>query len=60
MLEPIQGEAACRPLPDGYLQAPAQITAAAGALLILDEVQTGIGRTGNWFAHQPRRRSCPT
>ncbi len=49
-LEPIQGEAGVRPLPDGYLQAAREATSAAGALLILDEVQTGIGRTGKWLA----------
>ena len=38
--------------PEGYLQAAREITAAKGALLVLDEVQTGIGRTGTWFAHQ--------
>ena len=51
-VEPIQGEAGVRPLPAGYLQAAREITAAAGALLIVDEVQTGIGRTGKWFASE--------
>ncbi|MBP3036935.1 acetylornithine transaminase [Arthrobacter sp. zg-ZUI100] len=51
-IEPIQGEAGVRPLPEGYLQAAREITAAAGALLIVDEVQTGIGRTGKWFASE--------
>lgn len=49
-LEPIQGEAGVRPLPEGYLRAAREATTAAGALLILDEVQTGIGRTGKWLA----------
>ncbi len=49
-LEPIQGEAGVRPLPPGYLKAAREATTKAGALLILDEVQTGIGRTGKWFA----------
>ena len=49
-LEPIQGEAGVRPLPAGYLRAAREATTAAGALLILDEVQTGIGRTGKWLA----------
>ncbi|QCB98220.1 acetylornithine transaminase [Arthrobacter sp. PAMC25564] len=49
-LEPIQGEAGVRPLPAGYLQAAREATSRAGALLILDEVQTGIGRTGKWLA----------
>lgn len=51
-LEPIQGEAGVVPAPDGYLAAAREITSAQGALLVLDEVQTGIGRTGTWFAHQ--------
>jgi acetylornithine aminotransferase len=37
--------------PDGYLAAARRVTADRGALLWLDEVQTGIGRTGEWFAH---------
>ncbi|MFE2726897.1 acetylornithine transaminase [Kitasatospora sp. NPDC059327] len=51
-LEPIQGENGAIPLPDGYLRAAREITRATGTLLILDEIQTGIGRTGYWFAHQ--------
>ncbi|MGY3317710.1 acetylornithine transaminase [Arthrobacter sp. TE12232] len=51
-LEPIQGEAGVRPLPAGYLKAAREATTAAGALLILDEVQTGIGRTGKWLASE--------
>jgi acetylornithine aminotransferase len=51
-LEPIQGEAGVRPLPPGYLQAARDATSKAGALLILDEVQTGIGRTGKWLASE--------
>ena len=51
-LEPIQGEAGVIPAPDGYLAAARQLTTEHGALLVLDEVQTGIGRTGSWFAHQ--------
>ena len=50
-LEPIQGEAGVRPLDDEYLQAARALTTAHGALLIVDEIQTGIGRTGAWFAH---------
>ncbi|MEA5454510.1 acetylornithine transaminase [Sinomonas sp. JGH33] len=49
-LEPIQGEAGVVPLPDGYLAEARRITRDAGALLIVDEVQTGVGRTGEWFA----------
>lgn len=51
-LEPVQGESGVVVPPAGYLQAAREITAAQGALLILDEVQTGVGRTGTWFAHQ--------
>ena len=49
-LEPIQGEAGVVPLPEGYLAEARRITRDAGALLIVDEVQTGVGRTGQWFA----------
>jgi acetylornithine aminotransferase len=52
ILEPIQGEAGVVAPPAGYLAAARRITHEAGALLILDEVQTGIGRTGHWLAHQ--------
>lgn len=52
MLEPIQGEGGVIVPPDGYLTRAREIADAHGALLILDEVQTGIGRTGTWFAHQ--------
>ncbi|MFD9126040.1 acetylornithine transaminase [Kitasatospora sp. NPDC059571] len=51
-LEPIQGENGAIPLPDGYLRAAREITRATGTLLVLDEIQTGVGRTGHWFAHQ--------
>jgi acetylornithine/N-succinyldiaminopimelate aminotransferase len=50
-LEPILGEAGVVPAPDGYLAAARAITAEHGTLLVIDEVQTGIGRTGSWFAH---------
>jgi acetylornithine aminotransferase len=52
ILEPIQGEYGVIVPPPGYLAAAREVTAAHGALLVLDEVQTGIGRTGQWFAHQ--------
>ncbi|MFJ8076655.1 acetylornithine transaminase [Streptomyces sp. NPDC096176] len=52
VLEPVQGEAGVVPAPPGYLRAAREITHATGTLLVLDEVQTGIGRTGHWFAHQ--------
>ncbi|MEV4202721.1 acetylornithine transaminase [Micromonospora globbae] len=52
ILEPIQGENGVVVPPAGYLAAARRITARHGALLVLDEVQTGVGRTGHWFAHQ--------
>ncbi len=52
VLEPIQGEGGVVVPPPGYLAAAGRIAREAGALFILDEVQTGIGRTGRWFAHQ--------
>ncbi len=51
-LEPILGESGVVVPPAGYLAAARSAADAAGALLVLDEVQTGIGRTGAWFAHQ--------
>jgi len=52
VLEPIQGEAGVVVPPAGYLAEAADIAHRNGALLWLDEVQTGIGRCGSWFAHQ--------
>ena len=52
VLEPVQGEAGVVVPPTGYLRAAREVTARHGALLVLDEVQTGVGRTGAWFAHQ--------
>ncbi|MEU5694421.1 acetylornithine transaminase [Actinosynnema sp. NPDC020468] len=52
IVEPVQGEQGVVVAPEGYLQAARRITAEHGALLILDEVQTGIGRLGSWFAFQ--------
>ena len=51
-LEPIMGEGGVVVPPAGYLAAARDITAEHGALLVLDEVQTGVGRTGAFFAHQ--------
>jgi acetylornithine/N-succinyldiaminopimelate aminotransferase len=51
-LEPTLGEGGVVPPPDGYLRAVRQACDEAGALLVLDEIQSGIGRTGDWFAHQ--------
>lgn len=52
VLEPIQGEAGVRPADPAYLQLARELTTAHGALLVLDEVQTGVARTGSWFAFQ--------
>lgn len=52
LLEPIKGEAGVMPLPDGFLSAARELTTRHGALLIADEIQTGAGRTGDWFATQ--------
>jgi acetylornithine/N-succinyldiaminopimelate aminotransferase len=52
VVEPIKGEAGVVDLPDGYLEAARDITREHGVLLILDEIQTGAGRTGSWFAFQ--------
>jgi len=51
-LEPIMGEGGVVVPPEGYLVTARDITARHGALLVLDEVQTGMGRTGAFFAHQ--------
>ena len=51
-VEPVQGEAGVRELPAGYLAAAREITHQHGALLIVDEIQTGAGRTGAWFGFQ--------
>ncbi|NUR09380.1 MAG: acetylornithine transaminase [Nocardioidaceae bacterium] len=51
VVEPVQGEAGVVEPPEGYLAAAREITSRHGALLWLDEVQSGMGRTGTWFAH---------
>jgi acetylornithine/N-succinyldiaminopimelate aminotransferase len=51
-LEPTLGEGGVVPPPEGYLRAVRRACDEAGALLVLDEIQSGIGRTGAWFAHQ--------
>jgi acetylornithine/N-succinyldiaminopimelate aminotransferase len=51
-LEPCQGEAGVVPPPAGYLRGAREACDAAGALLVIDEIQSGIGRTGAWFACQ--------
>jgi acetylornithine/N-succinyldiaminopimelate aminotransferase len=52
LLEPVLGEGGVLPAPPGYLAAAASAARDAGALFGVDEVQTGTGRTGHWFAHQ--------
>jgi len=52
VLEPIKGEAGVLDLPAGYLARARELTAQHGALLVVDEIQTGAGRTGDWFAFQ--------
>ncbi|WP_027862152.1 acetylornithine transaminase [Marmoricola sp. URHB0036] len=52
VLEPLQGEAGVVAPPHDYLARAREITSKQGALLWLDEIQTGVGRTGAWFAHQ--------
>ncbi|GLW06338.1 acetylornithine aminotransferase [Microtetraspora sp. NBRC 13810] len=51
-LEPTQGEAGVVPPPEGYLRAAREICDSTGALLVADEIQSAVGRTGHWFAHQ--------
>ena len=51
-LEPSLGEGGVVPAPPGYLRAAREACDRAGALLVIDEIQSGIGRTGTWFAHQ--------
>ncbi|WP_432076787.1 acetylornithine transaminase [Streptomyces wuyuanensis] len=52
VVEPVQGENGVVVPPPGYLRAAREITRVTGTLLVLDEVQTGIGRTGHWFEYQ--------
>lgn len=52
ILEPIKGEAGVVPLPEGFLLEARRLTREYGALLIVDEIQTGAGRTGTWFGFQ--------
>jgi acetylornithine/N-succinyldiaminopimelate aminotransferase len=55
IVEPIQGEAGVITPPPGYLSALRELTSKHGTLLAIDEVQTGMGRTGDWFAFQAER-----
>ncbi|MFJ1973591.1 acetylornithine transaminase [Streptomyces sp. NPDC087903] len=59
VIEPVQGENGVVVPPAGYLKAARAITAASGSLLVLDEVQTGIGRTGHWFEYQAHEGVLP-
>ncbi|MDT8450593.1 MAG: aspartate aminotransferase family protein [Wenzhouxiangellaceae bacterium] len=59
LVEPIQGEGGVRIPPDGYLAALRAACDEHGALLIVDEIQTGMCRTGKWFAHQHEPDSNP-
>ena len=52
LLEPIQGEGGINLPPAGYLEGLRELCTANGLLLIFDEVQTGLGRTGKWYGHQ--------
>ena len=52
VVEPVQGENGVVVPPEGYLAAAREITRATGTLLVVDEIQTGVGRTGHWFACQ--------
>src|SRR5206468_2181423 len=57
VVEPIQLEGGVRPLPPAYIAALCELTARHGALLVADEIQTGLGRTGRFLASEtwPRR-----
>ncbi|MFF2962782.1 acetylornithine transaminase [Streptomyces sp. NPDC057963] len=59
IIEPIQGENGVVVPPKGYLEAAREITRATGTLLVLDEVQTGVGRCGHWFEHQAHQGVDP-
>ncbi|MFA5550209.1 MAG: aminotransferase class III-fold pyridoxal phosphate-dependent enzyme [Trueperaceae bacterium] len=52
LLEPVQGESGIRPVPDSYLRLARRLSDEHGALLIFDEIQTGVGRTGTFLASQ--------
>jgi acetylornithine/N-succinyldiaminopimelate aminotransferase len=52
LLEAVQGEGGIRPLSQEFLQTARELTQSIGALLVCDEIQAGLGRTGKWFAYQ--------
>jgi acetylornithine/N-succinyldiaminopimelate aminotransferase len=52
LIEPVQGEGGIRPVSQEFFTAARELTQSTGALLIADEIQSGLGRTGKWFAYQ--------
>ncbi len=52
LLEAVQGEGGIRPVSQEFIEAARELTSSTGALLIIDEIQAGLGRTGKWFAYQ--------
>ena len=52
LLEAVQGEGGVRPVSRAFIEAARELTHATGALLVVDEIQAGLGRTGKWFAYQ--------
>ena len=52
LLEAVQGEGGIHPVSQEFLKAARELTQSTGALLIIDEIQSGLGRTGKWFAYQ--------
>ena len=52
LVEAIQGEGGIRPLTQEFLSTARELTQESGALLVIDEIQAGFGRTGKWFAYQ--------
>jgi acetylornithine/N-succinyldiaminopimelate aminotransferase len=52
LIEPVQGEGGIRPVSQEFFAAARELTHSTGALLIADEIQSGLGRTGKWFAYQ--------
>ncbi len=58
LIEPVQGEGGIRPVSQEFFAAARELTNSTGALLIADEIQSGLGRTGKWFAYQQYRHSA--
>lgn len=59
IVEPVQGEGGIVVPPEGYLRGLRELCDRTGTVLIYDEVQTGVGRTGHWFAHQWEKDASP-